>query len=82
MCSLFVEHGGDHTIVTVAGVVDLGSAARFAEALDLLDGPLVVDFSARLGDASRRVSVRCRSGRDPGSGPNAGDRDSRRNGVG
>ena len=45
MCSLFVEHDGDHTIVAVAGEMDLNSASRFAEALDLLDGPLVIDCS-------------------------------------
>jgi anti-anti-sigma factor len=45
MCSLFVEHDGGHTIVAVAGAMDLGSAPRVAETLDLLDGPLVIDCS-------------------------------------
>src|SRR5260370_21359511 len=45
MCSLFVERDGGHTIVAVAGAIDLSSAPRFAEALDLLDGPLVIDCS-------------------------------------
>src|SRR5260370_39313715 len=45
MCSLFVERDGGHTIVAVAGAMDLSSAPRFAETLDLLDGPLVIDCS-------------------------------------
>jgi anti-anti-sigma factor len=43
---LFVAHDDGETVVRFAGEIDLASAERLAETLDLLDGPLVVDCSA------------------------------------
>jgi anti-anti-sigma factor len=45
MRSLFVGRLDGQTLVRISGEVDLASVRRLEDALDLIDGPLVVDCS-------------------------------------